>query len=70
MNKIKINNAIYNIKKVLQDSKELKEFELEDSNKNKFLFQLVLDKTPTLWKVNEKGFVRDNLIEVKNYRFI
>jgi len=70
MNKIKINKVVYNIKKILQDSKELKEFDLEDSNKKKFLFQLVLDKTPTLWKVNEKGFIEDNLIEVQNYKFI
>jgi hypothetical protein len=77
MKTITINKIKYKIKKVLQDSRDLKEFELEDFKGNKFLFQLVLDKIPSLWKINKKliheasseDFSPENVIEVQEFTF-
>lgn len=75
---IKIDTIVYKVVRILQDSNELREFELKDSKGNKFLFQLVLNKSPSLWKVNKKSieevndedFCLKNLVDVKKFKFL
>jgi len=65
-----IDKTKYQVNKVLQDSRDLKEFELKDSKGKKFLFWIVLEKFPELWKFNKKGFCEENAIDVESFEFL
>ncbi|MGV8163059.1 MAG: hypothetical protein ACP5N2_07040 [Candidatus Nanoarchaeia archaeon] len=45
-----INNEPYIIVKVLQETEILKEYTVKNNKGEEFLFELVLDKCPGLWK--------------------
>ena len=76
--KIIINSAYYTVADVdkgISSSGDVKEFTLKDNKHNKFLLQIVMDSSVSLWKIeldpltNKPYFGENNLVRIRSIAF-